>query len=107
LNRDVTRDIMKISCAWYWIAASWQLVDSALAGRFTLLLSVALCWNMAIAEKISILRTEEFFRVRAAGADVARARSILKRAGKEPLRQGDEIPADGTRKRTSKRSLKD
>jgi hypothetical protein len=31
-------------------------------------------FNLAIAEKISVLRTEEFFRVRAAGADVARAR---------------------------------
>ena len=63
-------------------------------------------FSLAIAEKISILRTEEFFRVRAAGADVARARSILKRAGQEPPRQGDEIPTIGKSKRTARRSQK-
>jgi hypothetical protein len=63
-------------------------------------------FSLAIAEKISILRTEEFFRTRAAGADVARARSILKRAGQEPPRRGDEIPADVKRKRTVKRVRK-
>ncbi len=47
--------------------------------------------NLAVAEKISVLRTEEFFRARAANADIAAARAILKRAGQEPPRQGDEV----------------
>lgn len=47
--------------------------------------------NLAVAEKISALRTEEFFRERAAHGSVARARKILKRAGKEPPREGDEV----------------
>jgi hypothetical protein len=47
-------------------------------------------FNLAIAEKISALRTEEFFRERGAGANVSRARKLLKRAGKEPPRDGDQ-----------------
>lgn len=47
--------------------------------------------NLAVAEKISVLRTEEFFRIRAAKGDITRARAILNRAGNEPPRQGDEI----------------
>jgi hypothetical protein len=47
--------------------------------------------NLAVAEKISVLRTEEFFRERAARANAGKARKILKRAGKEPPREGDEI----------------
>jgi len=42
-------------------------------------------------EKISALRTEEFFRERRARANVKKARKILKRAGKEALREGDEV----------------
>lgn len=48
--------------------------------------------NLAVAEKISALRTEEFFRERAAGANPKKAREILKRAGNEPPRDGDEVP---------------
>ena len=47
--------------------------------------------NLAVAEKISVLRTEEFFRERGARGSVARARKILKRAGKEQPREGDEV----------------
>jgi hypothetical protein len=47
--------------------------------------------NLAVAEKISALRTEEFFRERRRRADVNKARKILKRAGKEPPREGDEL----------------
>ena len=47
--------------------------------------------NLAVAEKISALRTEDFFRERGARADIAKARKILKRAGKEPPREGDEV----------------
>jgi hypothetical protein len=47
--------------------------------------------NLAVAEKISVLRTEEFFRERRARANVKKARKILKRAGKEAPREGDEV----------------
>lgn len=47
--------------------------------------------NVAVAEKISALRTEEFFRERTENADISAARAILRRAGKEPPREGDEI----------------
>jgi hypothetical protein len=47
--------------------------------------------NLAVAEKISALRTEEFFRERGANADTKKARKILRRAGNEPPREGDEI----------------
>ena len=44
--------------------------------------------NLAVAEKISALRTEEFFRQRGKRGDVGKARKILKRAGKMP--RGDK-----------------
>ena len=48
--------------------------------------------NVAVAEKLSALRTEEYFRERSARASIAKAKRILKRAGrgKAPL-AGDEI----------------
>jgi len=48
--------------------------------------------NVAVAEKLSALRTEEYFRERSNRASMGRAKRILKRAGmvKPPLR-GDEI----------------
>lgn len=48
--------------------------------------------NVAVAEKLSALRTADYFRERAAGADLARALELLDRAGDEPPRQGDEVP---------------
>jgi hypothetical protein len=48
--------------------------------------------NVAVAEKLSALRTEEYFRERSSRADMAKARQILKRAGKgKPPVPGDEI----------------
>ena len=48
--------------------------------------------NVAVAEKLSALRTEEYFRQRADRADVGKAQRILKRAGKgRPPVAGDEI----------------
>ena len=48
--------------------------------------------NVAVAEKLSALRTEEYFRERTARADVREARSILQRAGgANPPMAGDEI----------------
>jgi hypothetical protein len=49
----------------------------------------------AVAEKLSALRTEDYFRERAGRADLARALDILKRAGNgnSPL-AGDEPRGD-------------
>ena len=48
--------------------------------------------NVAVAEKLSALRTDDYFRERAAGADIRNAKRILKRAGrgKAPM-AGDEL----------------
>jgi hypothetical protein len=56
--------------------------------------------NVAVAEKVSALRTEEYFAERAARGDLKKALQVLKRAGKgnAPLR-GDELPAKARRRR--------
>jgi len=47
--------------------------------------------NVAVAEKLSALRTAEQFRERAARADVDKAKRILRHAGKgKPPAPGDE-----------------
>ncbi len=47
--------------------------------------------NVAVAEKLSALRTEDYFRERSGRASIAKAKRILKRAGrgKSPV-PGDE-----------------
>lgn len=53
--------------------------------------------NVAVAEKLSALRTERYFSERSARGDVDRALDILGRAGVgNPPSQGDELPYDGT-----------
>jgi hypothetical protein len=49
--------------------------------------------GVAVAEKLPALRTEDFFRERAARGDVGKALEILKRAGagKAPMK-GDKLP---------------
>jgi len=48
--------------------------------------------NLAVAEKVSALRTEDYFRERQSRADLGKAQRILKRAGKgKPPVAGDEI----------------
>jgi len=48
--------------------------------------------NVAVAEKLSALRTDDYFRERATRADVSAAKKILKQAGKgKPPVAGDEI----------------
>lgn len=47
--------------------------------------------SMAVAEKISALETEEFFRERAKRADLKMFEEILYRRGGEAPREGDEI----------------
>jgi hypothetical protein len=55
--------------------------------------------NLAVAENVSALRTEEFLAERAARADVPRARAILKRAGvARPPVPGDEQPESSERR---------
>jgi hypothetical protein len=49
--------------------------------------------NVAVAEKLSAIRTESFFRERASRANFPEAIEILKRMGKgNPPMQGDELP---------------
>ena len=49
--------------------------------------------NVAVAEKLSALRTDDFFRERAARADTLKAAAVLERAGRgKPPVKGDEIP---------------
>ena len=52
--------------------------------------------NVAVAEKLSALRTESYFAERAARADVGKALDVLKRAGvgKPPMR-GDGLARAG------------
>jgi hypothetical protein len=48
--------------------------------------------NVAVAEKLSAVRTERYFRERAARGDVAKALEILDRAGVgNPPVDGDEL----------------
>ncbi|MGH7024590.1 MAG: hypothetical protein ACREEB_13525 [Caulobacteraceae bacterium] len=50
--------------------------------------------NVAVAEKLSALRTESYFQERATLANIPRALDILKRAGagKTPM-EGDSLPS--------------
>jgi hypothetical protein len=51
--------------------------------------------NVAVAEKVSALRTETYFRERAGRADRAETLRILERAGKgNPPIEGDELPTE-------------
>lgn len=48
--------------------------------------------NVAVAEKLSALRTDDYFRERAKRADVKKAKRLIKRAGKgKPPLSGDEL----------------
>jgi hypothetical protein len=47
--------------------------------------------NVAVAEKLAALRTQRYFRERAARADLDTFDSFLATAGEEPPRPGDEM----------------
>lgn len=49
--------------------------------------------NVAVAEKLSTLRTAEYFKERAARADMDAFWKILEQAGTEEPRDGDKIEA--------------
>ena len=52
--------------------------------------------NIAVAEKVSTLRTEDFFRERARRSNVESALRILEKAGSQSPQPGDEIPSSTT-----------
>lgn len=59
--------------------------------------------NVAVAEKVSALRTEDYFRQRARRADRAETLRILERAGKgNPPVPEDQIPATSQKKPSRK-----
>jgi hypothetical protein len=63
--------------------------------------------NVAVAEKLSALRTEEFFLQRAPRAKRAETLRILDRAGRRnPPVKGDELPSGGKNGPAQKASLK-
>ena len=54
--------------------------------------------NVAVAEKLSALRTEKYFAERAARANIPKALDILKRAGvSNPPAKGDKLQLAGRR----------
>jgi hypothetical protein len=60
--------------------------------------------NVAVAEKVSALRTEDYFRERTRRADRAETLRILNRAGKgNPTIEGDELPPDWEREGKAKK----
>lgn len=48
--------------------------------------------NVAVAEKLAALRTEQYFKERAEKADMQAFWEILEQAGTEAPREGDELP---------------
>jgi hypothetical protein len=55
--------------------------------------------NVAVAEKVSALRTEEYFRKRGRRANRTETLRILDRAGKgNPPMAGDELPPEWSKK---------
>ncbi len=53
--------------------------------------------NVAVAEKLSAIRTESFFRERARRANIPEAIEFLNRIGKgNPPTEGDELPESET-----------
>jgi hypothetical protein len=56
--------------------------------------------NVAVAEKVSALRTESYIAERAARANVPKALQILKHAGRgHPTTKGDEMPETKRKRR--------
>ena len=60
--------------------------------------------NVALAEKLSALRTASYFAERAARADIPEALRILDRAGVgQPPVKGDELPDPAPKRRAPRR----
>ena len=47
---------------------------------------------IAVAEKLAVLNTEQFFTERREQGDTVLFRELLTRSGGEPVRDGDELP---------------
>jgi len=47
---------------------------------------------IAVAEKLAVLNTEQFFAERREQGDTVLFRELLTRGGGEPVRDGDELP---------------
>ena len=63
--------------------------------------------NVAVTEKVSTLRTEDYFHARAARADRKAALRVLARAGiGNPPMPGDELPLDVVHEKKSGRRAK-
>jgi hypothetical protein len=61
--------------------------------------------NVAVAEKVSALRTETYIAERAARADMAKALRVLKRAGVgRAAMQGDEVVGIKRKRRPKRRA---
>lgn len=61
--------------------------------------------NVAVAEKVSALRTDEYFRERGRKADRAETLRILERAGKgNPPMEGDELPMESQKKKPGQKA---
>lgn len=61
--------------------------------------------TLALAEKVSAMRTEEYFEERALRADPARVTRILARLGKNnPPLPGDELPSKSKNQRKRRTS---
>jgi HicB family len=60
--------------------------------------------NVAVAEKLSALRTEDYFRARARNANRSETTRILEKAGTgNPAVPGDELPTTARRMSATKR----
>jgi hypothetical protein len=60
--------------------------------------------TLALAEKVSAMRTQQYFEERSRRADSAKVTRILARVGKgNPPMEGDELPQENPR-RTSKKA---
>lgn len=60
--------------------------------------------TLALAEKVSAMRTEEYFEERARRADPAKVSSILARVGKgKPPMEGDELARQAATRKAKKR----
>jgi HicB family len=63
--------------------------------------------TLALAEKVSVMRTEEFFEERARRADPAKVNRILARMGKgNPPVEGDELPPEYLAKKKKRKKSK-
>jgi hypothetical protein len=64
-----------------------SLIEEARGVSETEAVALSQFFNVAVVEKLSALRTEEFFQERGTRGDVGKAKRLLKRAGRGTLRR--------------------